>query len=138
MWLSQSSGKSLCNKKSHKNKHHEQARNVHAVVSSPPSLEEEEYVFSASELKKQPVVNVTINGQKIAVVIDTGASVDIIPRYQASKLKGVTVQKTQKRLMLYGLNVPLKLDGQIMPPQDAKTSLLKPVGWLSLTVRSHC
>ena len=81
---------------------------------------EDEYVFTTSHgTKEVSLVTVTIDDQAVQVMVDTGASIDVITREDFKKLKGRKTTKTRRRLMPYGTNIPLALDGEFLAATKA-------------------
>ena len=60
------------------------------------------------------LTSVQLNGQTVRVLVDTGASADIITRKDFKTLVGFKTVKTNRRLLPYGSKIPLKLDGQFL------------------------
>ena len=81
---------------------------------------EEDFVFAAQGPKETALVTVLINKQPVKVLVDTGASVDIMARSDFGMLKGIQVRKTNRRLMPYGTDIPLALDGQFVATTSIK------------------
>ena len=75
---------------------------------------EEDFVFSTAIEEKTSLVTVKLDNQPVKVMIDTGASVDIISRTDFRALRGIKTSKTHRRLIPYGTDVPLALDGQFV------------------------
>lgn len=75
--------------------------------------DEDDYVFTTTS-KSTKLVTVYIAKQPVKVMLDTGASVDILTRKDFKTLTGVQISKTNRRLMPYGCSIPLKLDGQLV------------------------
>ncbi|XP_043227351.1 uncharacterized protein K02A2.6-like [Amphibalanus amphitrite] len=69
---------------------------------------------SSSAEGRGTLTSVQLNGQTVRVLVDTGASADIITRKDFKTLVGFKTVKTNRRLLPYGSKIPLKLDGQFL------------------------
>ena len=87
------------------------ARRVHATSEDVPG----DFAFTSSGgVKKNQLTDVQLNGQTVKVLVDTGASADIIARRDFQKLSGIKPTKTSRRLLPYGSKIPLKLNGEFL------------------------
>ena len=76
---------------------------------------EDDFVFSTTQgPQESKMVTVFLDKQPVKVMVDTGASVDIITRKDFQTLKGIQVRKSNRRLLPYGTDIPLALDGQFV------------------------
>ena len=100
-------------------------RRVNHLQESEEEDHEEELVFSTrpkkpiNEKLKRGLTEISIENVKVKVLVDTGASVDIITRQDFKKLKGVKTPRTSRRLMPYGTQEALKLDGEFVAKTKA-------------------
>ena len=88
-----------------------QKRPVHQIVEQPPehqtSSSDDEYMFilgQSSDKSKTPVVSVTINGVSTDMIVDTGASTNVlneVPFQKVNKSKTITLKTPTKRLFAY-------------------------------------
>ena len=83
---------------------------------------EDDYVYTVSkEQNKKTHANVTVNGQNVHFLIDTGATVDIIDANTFEKLrKKVSLQKSTTKIYAYGFQTPLPLKGQFQATLESK------------------
>ena len=83
---------------------------------------EEDYVYTVSkEQNKKTHVNVTVNGQNVHFLIDTGTTVNIIDSSTFEKLnKKVSLQKSSTRIYAYGFQTPSPLKGQFQATLESK------------------
>ena len=83
---------------------------------------EDDYVYTVSkEQNKKTHANVTVNGQNVHFLIDTGATVDIIDANTFEKLrKKVSLQKSTTKIYAYGFQAPLPLKGQFQATLESK------------------
>ena len=72
---------------------------------------EDDYFYTIlKEQNKKTHANVTVNGQNVHFLIDTGATVDIIDANTFEKLrKKVSLQKSTTKIYAYGFQTPLPL-----------------------------
>ena len=74
---------------------------------------DEEYAFHLSNKSKTPKVTVKINNEILDCVVDTGASVNVIPLSKLNKMKErPPIHEVQTKLFAYGNKVPLPLIGK--------------------------
>ena len=80
------------------------------------SSSDEEYLYSTSkDMSKVPTVNVRVNDVDIEMIVDTGASMDILDEsaFQTiNRNKEIALQPTTKRLFAYGSTDQLATIGQ--------------------------
>ena len=85
-------------------------------VSEPES--DDEFVFGVTDNHKAEKVSVMIGGVNVPMIIDSGASVNVIGRdvWEAMKQNGVkcTMMKADKKIYAYGSNTPLDLIGKFV------------------------
>ena len=83
---------------------------------------EDDYVYTVSkEQNKKTHANVTVNGQNVHFLIDTGATVDIIDANTFEKLRQkVSLQKSTTKIYAYGFQTPLPLKGQFQETLESK------------------
>ena len=86
-------------------------RRVNATSEDVPG----DFAFTSGEsVKRDQLTDVQLNGQTVKVLVDTGASADIIARKDFQRLAGIKPTKTNRRLLPYGSKVPLKLNGEFV------------------------
>ncbi len=84
-------------------------------VAAADSSTDEEYVFVTkdSEHREPPVRSVIIAGESIDVLVDSGASANLLDGKAYSILKTkLKLQQSSKRIYPYGTNTPLSLHGK--------------------------
>ena len=72
------------------------------------------FTSGGGTMKRDRLTDVKLNGQAVKVLVDTGASADIIARKDFQKLAGIKAGKTNRRLLPYGSKIPLKLNGEFL------------------------
>ena len=94
-----------------------QAQNIRQIGSaSPPSESDDEYLFTLTKKKtKSPAVEVKINNCPVQMILDTGASTNIIDEDTYTKLAAtsdIRLQKSDAQLFAYNTDTPLKTLGK--------------------------
>ncbi|KAK7105707.1 hypothetical protein V1264_012941 [Littorina saxatilis] len=89
----------------------------HAEDSDSTSSDSDESTFAVHNAVKQNMTSITCGGVDLKVMIDSGASCNIIGKSTWKKLKEKQIRytakgKTDKKLFVYGSAVPLKLKGK--------------------------
>ena len=81
---------------------------------------EEDYVFSTSHgTKEVSPMTINIDDQLIQVMVDAGASINFLTWAEIRKLKGLKTSRANRRLMPYGTDTPLALDGELVATTKA-------------------
>ena len=86
--------------------------------------EDDEYVYTVGR-DKQPICKVTIDGKQVEMLVDSGASVDLIVDKTFRELykdKKRATDKTKRRIFSYGSPMPLSLMGTIQAELCANTN----------------
>ena len=101
-----------------------QTRRVNATSEDAVNADSEDvpsdFAFtSGRSVKRDQLTDVQLNGQTVKVLVDTGASADIIARKDFEKLAGIKPTKTSRRLLPYGSKIPLKLNGEFLASTGA-------------------
>ena len=84
----------------------------------PSSSSDDEYLYTLGqngEAIKTPTVSVQVNGTEIEVIVDTGASTDIVDEATFSTfnhIQDIQLQTPTKRLFAYGSDSQLKVLGK--------------------------
>ena len=99
------------------------------TISSPPTCtsSDDEYLFSLENhapYAKMPVAKVKLFNQNVDMVLDTGASTDIIDKATfefITRRHPVTLQPASTRLFAYGSHTPLKTLGKFDALIESKT-----------------
>lgn len=102
-----------------RHKHAQKVRTVTSIDQNPSSDSESEEIFTVDTGSQKPKCEVKINGHPLTVLIDSGASVNIIGKDIASETLNMKILPTQK-LYPYGSKKPLKLYGQFSAPVAVK------------------
>ena len=108
----------MCLTPAHRRQNTSQRQDVKAVTTpdSDPSSSDEEYLYSTSKDKsKVPTVTVKINNVETEMIVDTGASTDILDENtfrQINRDNDIVLQPTTKRLFAYGSTSQLPTLGQ--------------------------
>ena len=103
----------------------QKSKHVNAVARSPDEnklnvdgTEEYEYVYTVNKSPNcQPTCSVEIEGQRINMMIDSGASVNLIDESTYMKLsphEERRLQRSERRIYSYGSSVPLQILGTFM------------------------
>jgi transposase InsO family protein len=94
---------------------------THTPPQPPPDSDSEpDYVFTIANLSGQPTTPkcyVNIAGHSVPVMIDSGASVNILDDVTYNKIthnKGIRLQKTNHKIYSYGSSRPLPIKGTII------------------------
>ena len=102
----------LRNNKQKPSKHHSAKRRTKAQRMT---------MFIPYRRNKKTHANITVNGQNVHFLIDTGATVDIIDANTFEKLrKKVSLQKSTTKIYAYGFQTPLPLKGQFQATLESK------------------
>ena len=81
-----------------------------------PSSSDDECIFRVRQFPNLPSTNITVDGVSIPVVIDSGATVNIVDLntyYKLRALKKVKIMPSNIRLFTYGSTTPLNIRGTI-------------------------
>ena len=104
-----------------------QGKNIRQIshASAPPQSEsEDEYLFTLTTKKnKSPAVEVKINNCPVQMILDTGASTNIVDQATYNKLaaKGkIRLQKSDASLFAYNMDTPLKTLGKFTATFESK------------------
>ncbi len=104
--------------KSSEKKH---ARYVEKEISDNDSSDSE-YAYAIGDKKLNTTVKVKINSVDTKVLVDTGASVDLIDAKTFDKLKNaVKLTKTNTKIFPYGSNKPLPMKGEFQATVESKS-----------------
>ena len=74
--------------------------------------DDDECIFCVQQFPNLPTANINVDGLSIAVVIDSGATVNIVDRdtyYELRALKNVEIMPSNIRLFTYGSKIPLNI-----------------------------
>ena len=89
--------------------------NEHCPPYTSPPTSDDEFLFTlASTSTKTPIVKVKINDQPVKMLLDTGASTDILDKATYGKLGAVkpsAVTKSPVTIFAYGSQSPLPVAG---------------------------
>ena len=97
-------------------------RNMSSMHQHP--VDEDEYVYTVGR-DKQLICKVTIDGKQVEMLVDSGASVDLIDDKTFSEPyndKKRAPDKTNRRIFSYGSPMPLPLMGTIQAELSANTN----------------
>ena len=86
--------------------------------------DEEDYVYAVGE-KKQPMCRLEIDGEHVELVLDSGASVNLIDEVTYQRIykgKAKTLEQAKRRIFSYGSPTPLPLLGTIHAKITAKSN----------------
>ena len=78
--------------------------------------DDDECIFCVQQFPNLPTTNINVDGLSIAVVIDSGATVNIVDSdtyYELRALKNVEIMPSNIRLFTYGSKIPLNILGTI-------------------------
>ena len=78
--------------------------------------DDNECIFRVQQFPNLPTTNINVDGLSIAVVIDSGATVNIVDRdtyYKLRALENVEIMPSNIRLFTYGSKIPLNILGTI-------------------------
>ncbi|CAB3998121.1 uncharacterized protein K02A2.6-like, partial [Paramuricea clavata] len=110
-------------KKYHKNKVHK----IYGKPSSSKSSSEDEFIFTLKPTcrdKTTPQVQISVNTTPINMVIDTGASIDIIDELAFNTLqkqRPIALQRSKTRIFAYGATNQLPVMGQFRATLECLT-----------------
>ncbi|CAB4016774.1 uncharacterized protein K02A2.6-like, partial [Paramuricea clavata] len=110
-------------KKYHKNKVHK----IYGKPSSSESSSEDEFIFTLKPTgrdKTTPQVQISVNTTPINMVIDTGASIDIIDELAFNTLqkqRPIALQRSKTRIFAYGATNQLPVMGQFLATLECLT-----------------
>ncbi|CAB4037881.1 PREDICTED: uncharacterized protein K02A2.6-like [Paramuricea clavata] len=110
-------------KKYHKNKGHK----IYGKPSSSESSSEDEFIFTLKPTgrdKTTPQVQISVNTTPINMVIDTGASIDIIDELAFNTLqkqRPIALQRSKTRIFAYGATNQLPVMGQFRATLECLT-----------------
>ena len=85
------------------------------IQDDPSGSSDDEYVYLTGDKSKIPMATVKVNNVEVEMVVDTGASTDIIDETAFDKVnrdKMITLQATTRRLFTYGSNEQLSILGE--------------------------
>ena len=74
--------------------------------------DDDECIFCVQQFPNLPTTNINVDGLSITVVIDSGATVNIVDRdtyYELRALKNVEIMPSNIRLFTYGSKIPLNI-----------------------------
>eukprot|EP00795_Rhopilema_esculentum_P007975 gene7975-13874_t len=104
-----------------------QGKNIRQIsqASAPPQSEsDDEYLFTLTTKKnKSPAVEVKINNCPVQMILDTGASTNIVDQatYNTLAAKGkIRLQKSDASLFAYNMDTPLKTLGKFTATFESK------------------
>lgn len=88
-------------------------RNGLRYVTTEPELSDDEYLFAIGENKEAATVPVTVGSTSIPVIIDSGASVNVLDSATFTKLmdNGFVLRNSSVKLYPYGSETPLPVKG---------------------------
>ena len=98
------------------------------AMNAPESSSDNEYLFTLGNEARNsatPKASVKINEQNVQMIIDTGASIDIIDKAtfdQISASRKIMLQKSTAQIFAYGSNTPLKTYGKFETTLESKKS----------------
>ena len=75
--------------------------------------DEEDYVYAVGE-KKQPMCRLEIDGESVELMLDSGASVNLVDEVTYQRIykgKAKTLEQAKRRIFSYGSSTPLPLLG---------------------------
>ena len=105
-----SDSKPITNQHIRQNRRQQQVNTVQTTVNS--SSEEENYIFTINKSTKNPHVDISINTTLISMLIDTGASINIIDKATYDTITSQPeLQETTNNAFTYGSKTPIKISG---------------------------
>ena len=72
---------------------------------------DDEYLFVLRNSAKQHTVPVTVHGVEIPVIVDSGASVNVLDSLSFQRFQGISLSKTDLRVYPYGSSSPIPVKG---------------------------
>ena len=103
----------------------------------------EESVFHVAHSSKIPAVHATLFGKKTTFLVDSGATVNII--HASSCPRGQNLSQTCPRIMAYGSDKPLAVDGYFLTDIEykgkrahAKLYVINSTKKTESSLRRHC
>ncbi|XP_044166850.1 uncharacterized protein K02A2.6-like [Acropora millepora] len=93
-------------------------------VTEEEGTDDDDYVYAIGE-KKQPMCRLEIDGEYLEMMLDSGASVNLIDEVTYKRIykgKAKTLEQAKRRIFSYGSPTPLPLLGTIQAEITAKSS----------------
>ena len=93
-------------------------------VTEEEGTDDDDYVYARGE-KKQPMCRLEIDGEYLEMMLDSGASVNLIDEVTYKRIykgKAKTLEQAKRRIFSYGSPTPLALLGTIQAEITAKSS----------------
>ena len=101
--------------------------NEHCPPYTSPPTSDDEFLFTlASTSTKTPIVKVKINDQPVKMLLDTGASTDILDKATYDKLsavKPIALTKSPVNIFAYGSQSPLPVVGKFDATIESKRNI---------------
>ena len=122
-------------RKTRKNKQHGH-KNIRTLDTEQNSSSDEEYLYTVTDAKPDNKVNVTVDGSKFKIAVDTGATINVIDYGTFEQMKDIKLTRTNMKAYAYSKTSPVEFIGKFEAVIETKKRMS--VATFFVVKAKHC